>query len=255
MRQLWINGKRMDSIHLLRLEFQAARQPGEREALCSQLLTQCNSGALASWLRRQPEPWLPASEQEKQHTMQLKKLLEALEKEQAAGQYAALLAVLCQTGAGEFEACAKTALEESLPKRELLMRQPWWHDEARTLSAVPDADWGNVVLNNLQLFTAMEKHRENRGECTQALLKLYLCNTGEAFLLNLGPEIKNVWFIGCGAPLVRTDPRKRLTEIDMDTQNLYFENFELYCPPGVVLKGQDSRKINFHKHLLGGTKR
>ncbi|MBQ5754588.1 MAG: hypothetical protein IIV90_02865, partial [Oscillospiraceae bacterium] len=54
MRQLWINGKRMDSLSQLRREFTDA--PDEtQDQLCRQLLEQAGSGALASWLGRQPE--------------------------------------------------------------------------------------------------------------------------------------------------------------------------------------------------------
>lgn len=244
MRQLWISGERMDSIHLLRLKFESAQGPEERKALCSQLLRQYHSGALGSWLRMQPELYAARSERRRLQTEELRRLLEQLESRPEMVD-TELLSILCQIPAEAFDLQAQASLEvEAERKREQLRQMPYW-EQLRHV-----AEWEYVVLDDRQLSQALRRRRENSKSAHT--INLYLCNTGDIFWLDLGKEDQNIRFIGCGGPAVRMDPRKPLAKLDAEAQGLYFKDLDLRCPPTAELKGWEKRSENFRLIRYGG---
>lgn len=237
MRQLWINGKRMDSIAILRREFTSATWDARRE-LCAQLTDQCLSGALGSWLERQPELDLLSEE-----AMDLTRLRDALSSARLPDP--AMLSLLSGAPAACFETGGELPLQhDGKEKRQQLQKLPWWPQASSRLQTV--SDWAYVALNREQLSQAMRKHRNAQSYSGEGINTIYLCNTGTEFWLDLREHNRNLRFVALGAPRVCMDPRHYLPHIDLGGQNLYFEGFDLVCPPSTQFSGLEGRSKEFH---------
>jgi len=237
MRQLWINGKRMDSITLLRREFTQANWDLRHE-LGSQLNEQCRSGALASWLNRQPE--LDAFTDEAAELCRLREELNA-----NGIPSPALLSLL----SGVPEACFQ--IREDLPtpnteaeKLPQLQKLSWWDQAAARLRTV--SDWTYVVLNREQLTLAMRKHRSTQAYSGEGVNTIYLCNTGTEFWLDLRAHNRDLRFVGLGSPSASLDPRQFFPAVDLAAQNLYFEDLNLTIPAATQFFHLDERCKNVH---------
>lgn len=235
MRQLWINGARMDSIPLLRQAFAQADRDLRLE-FGLQLTDQGRSGALGSWLSHQPELDVLTSE-----ALELCRLRDSL----SAGEVpeAALLSLL--TGAPEhcFQACrvspASSMQEE---KRSLLKAMAWWPQGATRLETA--SDWTYVVVSREQLTQALRKHRESQAYSGEGANTIFLCNAGAEFWLDLREHNRDLRFVGLGMPKVTVDPRQFRPHIDLNAQNLYFEDFDLVVPSATQASGLEGRLKN-----------
>lgn len=231
MRQLWLNGTRMDSIPLLRQYFTHSEHH-LRPTLCDQILEQCSSGALADWLSHQPELHGVLTQMEALGTITLAELRHCLLNGERPTP--SQLAFLCNVPESWFSMALESHSSPDAigEKRSRLMEYPWWdHMEPRLVTV---SDWSHVITNREEFQAAMKKYRQRRDAqghephgCSNSTETFYLCNTGTTYLWNLRTDDTGLRFVGCGNPTLWLDPRRFIPQINLNGQNLWLEGLTL----------------------------
>ena len=235
MRQLWIDGKRMDGIPFLRHTFSEAPL-SEQPALCHQLLEQSISGALEDWLSAQPELHAVTSRMAAMDTVPLTALRDSLRRDETPAPQ--LLGILCGIPGQSFAAIQDSFAPASLAqeRQHFLERFPWWETMAPRMMTI--ADWSNVVTDQSQWSAALAKYRKS-SHCTEAPETIYLCNTGSSYVLDLAEGDRGLRLIGCGTPRLWLNPRRYCSNIDFQRRGLYLEDLTLRVSKATRLTGTE----------------
>lgn len=244
MQQLWLLGKRIDSIRQLRALFSAA-DAETVDTACLRMLEHCRSGALRQWLKRQGENQYLTDTQLREAVALLHREGEALTGDQLTGALAQLCGVPAECYQSPWmHARLRRQSDDARQRMERLRQQGWWSEYEELFLGV--TDWSLVITDNTQLQLALEALRgTGQGNPT-----LYLCNTGtKLYTLDLR-NLRGVTVVGIAGPRV---VHRRLPEgqvIDAGAQGLVLRDLTLDCPGWEYVIRHEALSRNFTLRVL-----
>lgn len=243
MQQLWLMGKRIDSIDMLRSQF-AEVDEEQRDRLCVRMLEHLKAGVVRRWLNRQPTSVFLSDQA-------LKTSVELLKDGKEADQYSAL-AVICGIPESSF---SSEELHHTIDKKEhakqarmeLLKKQSWWKVHSELFESV--TDWNLVVTDDAQLQTALDMLPKS-GHAGNSRAILYLCNTdaNPSYRLNLR-NVYHTTIIGVENPRVMHTRLPDKVFIDAKVQNISLRDFTLRCPKRKYIRNHDDSGNGFEQKV------
>lgn len=240
MTFLWLKGRRVDSVPLLRAYLRSLDGAELREA-CSALLKKYREGVLAKWFARQkesrkPDSALEAKGQGKENQNAELYLLSDCSPEDLEGALP-LLASLCDVEEGFLKELAKTALPQmgSVDPHVLqrVQQQLWYQKDEQVRQLLANVNLEFVVDGPEALARLAQRYCDggNSGQQTT----IYLCNTGKPVVQLMDPaRYRGLRVVGCGTPTVRFSARNRDKTLDLQANDLAFESLTLN-PQGMRL--------------------
>lgn len=240
MTFLWLKGKRVDSVSLLRAYLRSLDGAELREA-CSALLKKYREGVLAKWFARQKESRKPVSALEtkgqgEKNQNEALYLLSDCSPEDLEGALP-LLASLCDVEEGFLKELAETALPQmgSVDPNVLqrVQQQIWYQEDEQVRQLLDNVSLEFVVDSPEALARLAQRYCAggNSGQQTT----IYLCNTGKPVVALSDPtRYRGLRLVGCGEPTVRFGAQCRGKTLDLQIHDLTFENLTLN-PQGMNL--------------------
>lgn len=245
MTQLWLDGRRMDSIPLLRRFMDECQEEQRSRRLLSELIKRYQSGSLSAWMTRQNEarPMSQLAQKGLGVETQLHILTQTPPK--PVREVLPVLADLCaqeKEKQREYLARLEEIVEDELldprqlnkEKQELIEKQAWYSGQHSLFAHI---DWNNVAIDSMSFSSILQRIKR---ESPKPQTTIYLCNIGNIYMLHHPLEMQNVRLVGCGNPTVHVDSVNRQKELNMTKQELVFENFVLYRQ-GMILSGTTNR--------------
>ena len=240
MTFLWLKGRRVDSVPLLRAYLRSLDGAELREA-CSALLKKYREGVLAKWFARQkesrkPDSALEAKGQGKENQNAELYLLSECSPEDLEGALP-LLARLCDVEEDFLRELAEIALPQmgSVDPNVLqrIQQQPWYQEDEQVRQLLANVNL-EFVVDSPEALARLAK-RYCVGDNTGQQTTIYLCSTGKSDVVLADPT--RYWglrLVGCGGPAVRFGAQCRGKTLDLQTHGLIFENLTLN-PQGMKL--------------------
>ena len=246
MTQLWLDGRRMDSIPLLRRFYEDCTEEVRRNVL-RELVRKYRSGLLSRWLTHQhearPQSKLAAALGGGKKS-ELEKLLQT---EKTAEEVLSALAELCVQAEGARQDCLALLQEimeddtaedsEQLAKKRMLIENQAWYSGLKPLFA--HVDWNHVAVDTASFHAILLRMEE---EAPAGQTTVYLCGTGSVYSIQHPLRMKKLRLVGCGDPVVRFSSLNRLKKLNMEQNELVFERFVLKTQ-GMELVQTDGRLI------------
>ena len=247
MIQLWLDGKRIDSIPMLRETFLSRDEEG-KITLCSELLEKTANGFFILWLENCLETRVRGNGLERQQDAAIGILLleqyrETLLKEAEPASLSAAakeaVARICDIDVNIVEK-SSVKTESWISRQELLKmleKKDWYQKDARikrTLENISDARLAiNTSSLNRIINNTVRRHQ-------RYFTDLYLLNIDDVFTIRDLDGLYNIRLVGFGNPIVHFSPLLRGEKIDMTKRNIKFEGFQL-MPNGVELQNTENR--------------
>ncbi len=246
MTYLWLNGNRMDSIPLLRIYLKNCDEAARRSA-CSELLKKYKAGALVGWIARQEEAQ-PLSELLKANNratgIQPSRIHELMDNPPIDTQTVLpILAELCMIDLCDMQKLLDSMLDEpdeiESSIDELVKAQRWYKESKQMQELLSDVD-REFVITDLTCFNMLAEryHFSDKNRVKQ--YSIYLCNTGNIFQLSNPCRYWNLRIVGCGTPIIRFGSQNRGQKLDMELQNIIFQDIILQLQ-GMILTGSEGR--------------
>lgn len=251
MMQLWLKGKRIDSIVMLREMFSTEDVIAQHQ-LCAELLAKVAAGIFIPWLERCHEARLRKSPNERaqdeaQGILDLEKCYLDLTKEQDltslsdVGEEA--LAKICNVDSILFQTTSTLKLKQDIPIKsklhELLKGQDWYQTDANVRKSIEAIPPEFIAVDSDSLARVVTTARNLHG-CTAT--DVYLLSIGRPFVVRNLNALRNLRLVGYGYPVLSFLPQYRGTEIDMVERNLKFVRLKV-DDQGVVLRGKEENCI------------
>lgn len=233
MTFLWLKGRRVDSVPLLRAYLRSLDGAELREA-CSALLKKYREGVLTKWFARQkesrkPDSALEAKGQGKENQNAKLYLLADRSPEDLDGALP-LLARLCDVEEDFLRELAEIALPQmgSVDPHVLqrVQQQSWYQEDEQVRQLLANVNLEFVVDGPEALARLAQRYCDGGNSRQQTTV--YLCNTGKPVVALADPtRYRGLRLVGCGDPIVRFGAQCRGKTLDLQTQDLIFENLTL----------------------------
>ena len=245
MMQLWINGRRIDSITVLREMF-SSEDIIIQHRLCAELISKVAAGIFIPWLERCYEARLRNSQQERaqdesQGVLDLEQCYRDLKKESdltsLSNESVAALAKICNIDAISFQTA--TTQQPSIPDSdklfELLEKQDWYQRDAKVKKSIKAISPGLIAIDSDSLARVVTTVGRQHS-CDP--IDIYLLSVGKPFVVRNINALRNLRLVGYGCPLLTFPPQCRGMELDMEERKLNFERLRLNGQ-GLVLIGKE----------------
>lgn len=250
MMQLWLDGRRIDSIPQLRRAF-ASQDAEGRRSLFGQLLRKHAAGIFLPWLARCPEARIRQGSRESGRdavfgALNLESARLRLEKSGTAtppDEVRDAIAKICGIDPAEMPAedpspsanAGRTAGgggKEALAT--LLERQQWYHDDSRLRDFILTLPPDRIVTDTDSLKKILTR-LARRNDTQMADIYLLAVEGQNIFLRNVD-KLRHVRLVGYGRPIFRFSSTDYGKTLDMDAADVKFE--------GLVIDRQDVRVVN-----------
>ena len=249
MIQLWLGGKRIDSIPMLREEF-ASRDEDGKITLCSELLKKIADGFFIPWLEFCPETRRRANDRERRQDASLgiwlleeyrEKLQTERQGEFLSAEAKDAVAKICDIDIGIVEKSGRKKVP-SFSRDNLIAQlegQEWYRDaEVRRTIAGIAMDRLATDSSSLERIIGNAIRQSQRR-----FTDLYLLNTGNRFIIGNLNNLINLRLVGFGNPEVHFAARLRGDVLDMTAHNIEFKGFSLMSN-GVKLINRQGRLVD-----------
>lgn len=259
MIQLWLGGKRIDSIPLLREAF-ASRDEEQELALCAELLKRVRDGFFIPWLELCTET-RPRSDEERKQDKSIgilllntfrEDLLSEPDKANLSNKAQIAIAEICGINVGIVEKAAENA-ENVISAKDIfakLENLEWFQndDVKRTLKSIPPDCLATDTDSLARNIRAASEHRKYTDQ--------YLLNTGSPFIIRSLDMLSNMRLVGYGDPRVHFGVVLRNKTLDLDVRNVKFESVQLKSN-GVILENTRKRMnhVDWIDDPCNGTRR
>jgi hypothetical protein len=246
MLQLWLDGKRIDSIRVLRDVFVSCEDEA-REALAYELLRKTSDGIFIPWLNRCHETFkkvegnvLSASRSLIEPRVIIEeKFTQGEISDEVASSFAKLCGVEKEVFISASSMNTSRTSQSSLHRKELEL-QPWYQNDPQMQRAVDGIPKGSAAVDSDSLAKLLATRRpKSRGTST---VDIYLLNIGKVFMIRSLTGLSHVRLVGYGNPAVRFSPYLRKEKLDMLERNIKFERLNLHRQ-GVSLIGEKERCV------------
>ena len=250
MMQLWIAGRRIDSIGCLRKLFSGS-EGEELTALCSEVLRKASDGMFVPWLGRCFETCPRRGEWERSvvtegNKIDLSECRTLLERNQdwdsLSEDVAQAFAAICGVDGKSFlnaTSHARKNLKDACRHMQQIESQFWYQDDAYARRAVEGFPADRMAVDSDSLARALASADRKAGHNS---VDIYLLNIGKAFIIRDLKKLLNVRLVGYGNPFVSFSPHLRGMTLDMIDRNVKFERMDLHRQ-GVELFGFEGRCI------------
>lgn len=246
MLQLWLNGKRIDSIRVLRDMF--ASSDGEtREALAYELLRKTGDGIFIPWLDRCHETFKKNDGCLRLASNDLVEARTVVEEKFTQGELSYEVAIgfakLCGVDKDVFIAASSLnvhrGIQSSLHIKEL-EAQDWYQNDPQMRRAIDGIPKGCTAVDSASLAKLLSARRPKlRGT---SMADIYLLNIGKVFMIRSLTGLSHIRLVGYGNPAVRFSPYLRKETLDMVERDIKFERLNLHRQ-GVRLSNYEERCV------------
>jgi hypothetical protein len=246
MLQLWLDGKRIDSIRSLRDVF-ASCEGEAREALACELLRKTSDGIFIPWLDRCHETFKKSDVNPSSLSGALREARVNIENKFTQGELsdeAAMgFAELCGVGKEVFIASSLLNVNRSIqssPYEEKLEAQDWYKNDPQMRRAIDGIPKGCTAVDSASLAKLLSARRPKlRGT---SMADIYLLNIGKVFIIRSLTGLSHIRLVGYGNPAVRFSPYLRKETLDMVERDIKFERLNLHRQ-GVCLSNYEERCV------------
>lgn len=246
MTQLWLNGRRMDSIPLLRRFMSACQDEETLLRILGELMRKYQAGRLAGWLIRQseaqPQPALALRLNEEKTQIPLLLSEPQIPVEEILPALAELCApekALREKYLTLLNRILDEALLDTLPgkaeKQQLIQNQAWYPSLSKLFEHI---DWDYVAADTEGLLAILQRVQQEPHSGQTAV---YLCDTGKNYRIDQPLQLRRLRLIGCGRPKVYIASHNRNRKLDLVAQDLHVEGLILYRN-GLILEGTERLK-------------
>ena len=247
MIQLWLGGKRIDSIPMLREAF-SSRTVEEQIKLCRELLKKKDDFFL-KWIAYCPEMRLASNHEIEQDRkagieslLPCRKRLEQSEDDALTEEDFEAIAQICGI---EVEILKSVPLqkEPSFSKDELeklLCQQPWYQNDYHLKDAISRIPPECLATSSDALAAIIDRGSQDGH---RGVLDIYLLNVGNTLTIRNLEGLCNMRIVGYGKPMLLFSPHLRGSKLDLEDNNLRFQDLRLNCQ-GVDLLNTAGRRIH-----------
>lgn len=250
MMQLWLNGKRIDSIAMLREMF-FTEDIIIQHQLCTELLSKVAAGIFIPWLERCYEARLRNSPNERaqdeaQGFLDLEKCYQDLKRESVltnlSNKGVEALAKICNVDALTFQTA--TTMRQNVPANdklfELLEVQDWYQKDTKVQKSIK-AISPELIATDSDSLARVVIAAGKQHSCTA--IDIYLLAVGKPFVIRNLNALRNLRLVGYGYPVLSFHPQHRGMELNMKERNLKFVRLRL-DDQGVLLLGRAENCID-----------
>ena len=239
MMQLWLDGRRIDSVPQLREAFAACGADG-RCALFRQLLRKHSDGLFLPWLARCPEARVRQGSLERGadavagalNLESARLRLEKAVKDTTEEEISAALAEICGVNA------AAVSAGDSMPQSKsskaanaiaglsaLLKSQKWYRDNATLQHDIGNLNPDRIVIDSDSLKRTLSRvAKSNDRKVTDIYL---LAIEGKTICLRNIGKLRNVRLVGIGNPCLHFDAIEAGKTLDMEASNVKFDGLRI----------------------------